>query len=29
MEKMKEMRENEHGRYTEIMDEKEVVRVSA
>jgi len=29
MEHMKEMKENEHGRYTEIMDEKEVIRVSA
>ncbi|KII95058.1 hypothetical protein PLICRDRAFT_128487 [Plicaturopsis crispa FD-325 SS-3] len=29
MEKMKEMRANEHGSYTEIMDEKEVIRASA
>jgi len=29
MENMKRMKENEHGRYTEITDEKEVVRVSA
>ncbi|RDB22590.1 Thioredoxin domain-containing protein plp1 [Hypsizygus marmoreus] len=29
MERMQEMKQNEHGRYTEIMDEKEVVRVSA
>lgn len=29
MERVKEMRENEHGRYTEVTDEKEVVRVSA
>lgn len=29
MERVKEMQQNEHGRYTEITDEKEVVRVSA
>lgn len=29
MERMKEMKENKHGRYTEIMDEKEVIRTSA
>jgi hypothetical protein len=29
MERAKEMRENQHGRYTEITDEKEVVRASA
>ncbi|KAF8238797.1 GTPase inhibitor [Tricholoma matsutake] len=29
MERTKEMKENEHGKYTEIMDEKEVIRVSA
>ncbi|KAG5648952.1 hypothetical protein DXG03_000301 [Asterophora parasitica] len=29
MERMKEMKQNEHGSYTEIGDEKEVVRVSA
>ncbi|KAF8812554.1 thioredoxin-like protein [Phlegmacium glaucopus] len=29
MENVKQMKENEHGRYTEITDEKEVVRVSA
>ena len=29
MESVKLMKENEHGIYTEITDEKEVVRVSA
>jgi hypothetical protein len=29
MGKVRDMRENEHGRYTEILDEKEVIRVSA
>jgi hypothetical protein len=29
MERMQEMKQNEHGRYTEIMDEKEVIRASA
>lgn len=29
MENLKQMKENEHGKYTEITDEKEVVRVSA
>ena len=29
MESVKQMKENEHGKYTEITDEKEVVRVSA
>jgi hypothetical protein len=29
MERMQGMKENEHGKYTEIMDEKEVIRVSA
>jgi len=29
MARMKQMKENEHGSYTEITDEKEVVRVSA
>ncbi|KAF5388225.1 hypothetical protein D9615_000516 [Tricholomella constricta] len=29
MERMQEMKRNEHGNYTEISDEKEVVRVSA
>jgi len=29
MGRMQEMRENEHGKYMEIMDEKEVIRVSA
>jgi hypothetical protein len=29
MERVKDMRDNEHGQFTEIMDEKEVVRVSA
>ena len=29
MENVKQMKENEHGKYTEITDEKEVVGVSA
>ncbi|KAG6833881.1 hypothetical protein H0H87_007892 [Tephrocybe sp. NHM501043] len=29
MERMQEMQKSQHGQYTEIMDEKEVVRVSA
>ncbi|KAF8165235.1 thioredoxin-like protein [Crassisporium funariophilum] len=29
MERVKEMKGNQHGNYTEILDEKEVVRVSA
>ncbi|KAF8076518.1 thioredoxin-like protein [Lyophyllum atratum] len=29
MERMQDMKKSEHGNYTEIMDEKEVVRVSA
>jgi hypothetical protein len=29
MEKVRNMRESEHGRYTEITDEKEVIRTSA
>jgi hypothetical protein len=29
MEQVKSMQENEYGSYTEIMDEKEVVRVTA
>ena len=29
MERMKHMRENNYGTYSEITDEKEVVRVSA
>ncbi|KAF9464434.1 GTPase inhibitor, partial [Collybia nuda] len=29
MERVKNMKDNEHGQYTEITDEKEVVRVSA
>ena len=29
MGKIRDMREGEHGRYTEISDEKEVIRVSA
>ncbi|KAJ7929900.1 thioredoxin-like protein [Mycena leptocephala] len=29
MEEMKEMKQNKHGQYSEITDEKEVVRVSA
>ena len=29
MGKVKDMRENEHGQYTELTDEKEVIRVSA
>jgi thiol-disulfide isomerase/thioredoxin len=29
MESVKQMKQNEHGKYTEITDEKEVVRVSA
>ncbi|TFK43421.1 thioredoxin-like protein, partial [Crucibulum laeve] len=29
MERMKEMKASQHGHYTEIMDEKEVIRVSA
>ncbi|KAJ6628745.1 GTPase inhibitor [Mycena sp. CBHHK59/15] len=29
MEQLKEMQENQHGHYTEIKDEKEVVRVTA
>jgi len=28
MESVKQMKENEHGKYTEITDEKEVVRVN-
>jgi hypothetical protein len=29
MENLKQMKENQHGTYTEITNEKEVVRVSA
>lgn len=29
MDKIRDMRENEHGKYTEISEEKEVIRVSA
>jgi hypothetical protein len=29
MDRVKEMQANEHGRYTEIMNEKEVIRTSA
>ena len=29
MMKIRDQRENDHGRYTEIFDEKEVIRVSA
>ena len=29
MQRMKEMQKNNHGKYTEITDEKEVIRVSA
>ena len=29
MMKIRDQRENDHGQYTEIFDEKEVVRVSA
>lgn len=29
MEQVKSMRENEYGTYTEIMDEKEVIRITA
>ncbi|KAJ7590995.1 thioredoxin-like protein [Mycena floridula] len=29
MEKLKAMKENEHGRYTEVTDEKEVVKITA
>ena len=27
--RMNDMKQNEHGRYTEIMDEKQVVQVTA
>ena len=29
MERMKQMREEMHGKYTELTDEKEVIRTSA
>jgi hypothetical protein len=29
MERMKELKENQHGQYVEIKEEKEVIRVSA
>jgi hypothetical protein len=29
MERLKQMREDMHGKYTELTDEKEVVRTSA
>ncbi|KIJ56693.1 hypothetical protein M422DRAFT_57358 [Sphaerobolus stellatus SS14] len=29
MQKVKDMRENEHGKYTEVADEKEVVKICA
>ena len=29
MEQLKEMKQNEHGRYTEVQDEKEVMRITA
>jgi len=29
MNKVKDMRQNEYGSYTEIMDEKEVIRTTA
>jgi hypothetical protein len=29
MTKIRDQRENDHGQYTEILDEKEVIRVSA
>ncbi|KAF8917895.1 thioredoxin-like protein [Mucidula mucida] len=29
MDRLRDMRENEHGRYTEVSDEKEVIRITA
>ncbi|KAF9019257.1 thioredoxin-like protein [Hymenopellis radicata] len=29
MDRLKDMRENEHGRYSEVSDEKEVIRITA